>query len=334
MRKILDRDSSSILFDLLRQRHGQFRRALIGAGIRFGGRRGGEGRGRIYLNVGHTGLNDEGFRAWVRRSGVRPVYFVHDLIPIMHPEFCRAGERDKHLARMRCVLDTAAGVIANSKATLDDLSDFAKSENKPTPRRIAVLLGSDALPALAPAPEPERPTFVVLGTIEARKNHLMLLHVWSRIVKQAGPRAPRLLVIGERGWECEQVFDLLNRSKLLKGAVSEINGCDDATLAGHLRQARALLFPSLVEGYGLPLVEALRCKIPVIASDLPVFREIAGDVPDYLDPLDGPAWQRAVLDYSHDESSNRTRQLRRMAGYRPPSWRDHFAAVDSWLATV
>lgn len=334
IRKILDRDSSSALFDLLRHPSTRFRAALIGAGLRFSSRKGGRGRGRIYLNVGHTGLNDEGFRAWLQRLDVRPVFFVHDLIPITHPEFCRAGERDKHLNRMRSVLDSAAGVITNSEVTLDDLSAFAKSENKPTPRGIAALLGSDALPALATAPEPERPTFVILGTIEARKNHLMLLHVWSRIVQQVGSRAPRLLVIGERGWECEQVFDLLNRSELLRGAVVEVNRCDDPALATHLRQARALLFPSLVEGYGLPLVEALRCNTPVIASDLPVFREIADDIPDYLDPLDGPGWQRAILSYSNAESTDRSSQIRRIARYQPPTWHDHFAAVDSWLTTL
>jgi glycosyltransferase involved in cell wall biosynthesis len=333
-RKILDRESSSVLFELLTHPGGHFRRDLVRAAVRLAPRRGARGGGRIYLNAGHTGLNDEGFVTWVKRANVRPVYFVHDLIPIMHPEFCRTGERDKHLQRMRSVLSTAAGVITNSQATLDDLSAFATSENMPSPTGIAAFLGSDALPPSGSAPEAGRCTFVILGTIEARKNHLMLLHVWSRIVQQMGHSAPRLLVIGQRGWECDQVFNLLSRSELLKGAVTEINQCNDASLAGYLRQARALLFPSLVEGYGLPLVEALRCNTPVIASDLPVFREIAGDVPEYLDPLDGPAWQRAVLNYSDVGSITRCSQIRRIGRYQPPTWQDHFEAVDSWLTTL
>jgi glycosyltransferase involved in cell wall biosynthesis len=182
--------------------------------------------------------------------------------------------------------------------------------------------------------EPEQPTFVILGTIEARKNHLMLLHVWSRLVERLGSTAPRLLVIGQRGWECEQVFDLLDRSQSLKHVVTEIGRCDDETLAGHLAGARALLFPSLIEGYGLPLVEALRSGVPVIASNLPVFREIAGEVPDYLDPLDGPAWEKAILSYTERTSEARHAQLRRLAAYRAPTWADHFDAVDSWLASL
>jgi glycosyltransferase involved in cell wall biosynthesis len=334
MRKILNRDSSSALFDLLAKPPRDFRNAFVRSALHFATRSGCEGGGRIYLNVGHTGLNDEGFRRWVQSAGVRAIYFVHDLIPIAFPEFCRAQERDKHVARIRTVLGTAIGVIGNSQATLDDLSNFAQSDGGSAPRGIVAPLGSDALSPLPRAPDSQKPTFVILGTIEPRKNHLLLLQIWSRLVRQLGSNAPRLLVIGQRGWECEQVLDLLDRSELLKGAVAEINRCDDATLAEHLSDARALLFPSLAEGYGLPLVEALRTGTPVIASDLPVFREIAGNIPDYLDPLDGPAWERAILNYARDPSPMRNRQLERLASYKPPTWRDHFAAVDSWLRTI
>lgn len=332
-RRILDSEASAMLFDLLEEPD-NFRRRIIDQVLRYGFRKSCVGRGRIYLNIGHTGLNDPGLRAWLSETAVRPVYFVHDLIPITHPEFCRNGEREKHLARMRTVLDTAVGVIGNSQATLRDLSGFARSEGTSSPRAIAALLGSDVLPPPRPLPEPKQPTFVVLGTIEARKNHLMLLQIWSRIVRNLGPDAPRLLVLGQRGWECEQVFDLLDRSELLRSAVTEINACDDATLASHLSHARALLFPSLVEGYGLPLVEALQSCTPVLASNLAVFKEIAGDVPDYLDPLDGPAWERAILEYSKHASATRALQITKIATFQPPTWRGHFAIIESWLRTV
>jgi glycosyltransferase involved in cell wall biosynthesis len=95
-----------------------------------------------------------------------------------------------------------------------------------------------------------------------------------------------------------------------------------------------LLFPSIVEGYGLPLVEALGAGVPVIASDLPVFREIAGDRPDYLDPRDEVAWERIILDYVGDASEARSAQLRRIGGFRPPSWSDHFARAEELLRTL
>ena len=190
------------------------------------------GKSRLYLNIGHTGLNDPQFSAWVKQADVRPIYFVHDLIPITHPEYCRAGEQAKHVARMRTVLTTGTGVIGNSQATLDELADFGRSAGLPSLPSVAAWLGTtERLAARADTSTPDRPTFVVVGTIEARKNHLMLLQVWQRLVQRFGTNAPRLLIIGQRGWECEQVFDLLDRGETLREAVIELSDCTDEQLA-------------------------------------------------------------------------------------------------------
>jgi hypothetical protein len=69
----------------------------------------------------------------------------------------------------------------------------------------------------------------------------------------------------------------------------------------------------------------------VIASDLAVFREIAGDVPDYVDPLDGATWRRLIIDYSAPVSARRAAQLARLSDWSPPKWTAHFAEVDAFL---
>jgi glycosyltransferase involved in cell wall biosynthesis len=334
-RRVLDRSASAHLFDLLAEPRRQFRQALSTSILAGYLKKSCPTAGRFYLNVGHTGLNEPGYGHWLNSVDARPIYLVHDQIPITHPEFCRDGEKVKHLERMRTILSTATGVIGNSEATLADLEKLRLAENMPAVPTVAALLGSDAVEERTVDQRPaDRPYFVVVGTIEARKNHLLLLHVWSRLVERLGDRAPLLLVIGQRGWESEQAVDLLERSDQLKGAVREINHCDDRTLSAYLSGARALLFPSLVEGYGLPIVEALRAGTPVIASDLPVFREVAGNVPDYLDPIDGPAWERLIVSYGSDPSPERKAQQSRISGYRAPSWNDHFGIIDSWLATL
>jgi glycosyltransferase involved in cell wall biosynthesis len=290
--------------------------------------------GRRYLNIGHTGLDSQGFRSWVSRSRVRPVYFVHDLIPITHPQFCRGNEGVRHRERMRTVLTTASGVIANSQPTLDELANFGASEGLPTPPALIAWLGSDPLPSVPKGMPTKRPTFVTLGTIEARKNHLLLLNIWTQLIDRLGGDAPQLLIIGQRGWEAEPVLDLLDRSEKLRGHVAELNHCSDEELGQHLASARAVLFPSFVEGYGLPLIEALGAGVPVIASDLPVFREICGDIPTYLNPRDETGWETAILEYARSESGARAAQLARMKGFRPPSWEEHFKIVEEWLRTL
>ena len=333
-RQVLERDASRRLFDLLMHPVEGFRRRLATGALRPGRRHDKNVRGRPYLNVGHTGLDRPGLGHWIRESGVKPVYFVHDLIPITHPEYCRDGEGEKHVRRMQTVLHTGAAVVANSHATIDELNAFAARQGLQTPKAVAAWLGTTPFPAPAAVPASDRPTFVTVGTIEARKNHLFLLQLWTRVAQKLGNDCPRLLVIGQRGWESEQAADLLDRAEALKGVVVEAGGCSDAELAAHLSNASALLFPSLAEGYGLPLVEALAAGVPVIASHLPVFREIGQGIPELLDPLDGPGWERAILDYAQAGSEKRREQCRRLDRFITPTWADHLAKVDSLLATL
>lgn len=331
-RQILGRKASQELFALL-AKPAHFRTKLIAGALRRVGDLKSEGHDRPYLNVGHTGLDSVGFRKWVSAARVKPIYLVHDLIPITNPKFCRPGEDARHRERMRTVLTSAAGVIGNSQVTLDDLKHFAKAEALPYPPTLAAWLGVEA-PKTGPGSAQVRPTFIVLGTVEGRKNHRLLLDIWSGLIDRLGNMAPRLLIIGQRGWEAQEVFDLLDSSDKLRGHVIELNNCSDEELATHLASARALLFPSMVEGYGLPLIEALAAGVPAIVSDLPVFRETCGDIPAYLSPIDRDGWQAAILDYARPDSETRAAQLERLKGFQPPNWNIHFKKVEKWLETI
>ena len=290
--------------------------------------------GSIFLNIVHQGLEHHRYPELLRRMKVRPVFLVHDLIPLTHAEFCRPGEYEKHSVRMQTVLELAHGVITNSRVTLDALSAFAARHRLPLPPATPAFLAPPAFAAPSVVRPVARPYFIVLSTIEPRKNHLLLLQVWKRLVEQLGEQAPLLVLVGQRGWECENVVDLLERCQSLQGHLLELTRCSDQELVTWLRYAQALLFPSFVEGFGLPLVEALACGTPVIASDLPVFREIAGDVPDYCDPLDGPGWLELIQKYCLADSVERAAQQDRIAGYHVPTWSEHFDRVDALLQQV
>ena len=84
----------------------------------------------------------------------------------------------------------------------------------------------------------------------------------------------------------------------------------------------------------MPLVEALGVGTPVIASNLAVFRELAGDIPEYLAPDDMIGWQSIIEKYSRSGSPERAAQLSRMVGYSMPTWDQHFAMVDDWLSRL
>jgi glycosyltransferase involved in cell wall biosynthesis len=229
----------------------------------------------------------------------------------------------------------ADAVIVNSEATAQALRPFLAGRDPAPPVLVAPLGIGDAPAGAPPAPAgPERPYFVTLGTIEPRKNHLLLLHLWRDLAALQGPAAPRLVIVGKRGWENENVVDILERCTALEGLVEEAGQLPDSAVTALVRGARALLFPSFAEGYGLPLAEALALRVPAICSDLPALHEVGGAVPDYLDPLDGAAWRNAVMDYARPASGRRGAQLARMQGWQPPSWERHFSQVDRLLSDL
>ena len=198
-----------------------------------------------------------------------------------------------------------------------------------TPATAVAHLGTDVsrVPVAVAAPS-ARPYFVCIGTIEPRKNHLLLLNIWRRMAERDGPNAiPKLIVIGRRGWENEQVVAMLERCPLLVDCVEEQGRLPDRAVRSLIAGAHALLMPSFAEGYGMPVAEALSLGTPVICSDLPALREAGSDVPNYIDPLDGPAWMAAIDDYNDPAAHRAHAQRAQCAVWTPPTWHDHIAIV-------
>ncbi|MDQ3144941.1 MAG: glycosyltransferase family 4 protein [Pseudomonadota bacterium] len=332
---ILSPEDSDRLFVVLRGGRAASQTRLvriIAAALTLRGR-GAAHPGTFYLNVGHTGLDEPTLPSWIAGNRLRAIFLVHDLIPITFPQYCRAGEGDRHARRMTNVLASAHGIICNSQATVADLTDFAKTRGVPMPAATAAWI-SGPPPRPNPGPPPlATPYFVTLGTIEGRKNHLLLLEIWHHLIDSMGTQAPTLIVIGQRGWEAGPALALLDRPSEFAGKVIELNDCGDDDLAAWIGGARALLMPSFAEGFGLPIVEALALGTPVIASNLAIFREIGGSIPTFANPGDRAEWTRLIRAFAGD-SSERARQLEQMKAYKAPSWGDHFAIVDQWLATL
>jgi glycosyltransferase involved in cell wall biosynthesis len=282
-----------------------------------------------YLLASHHHLHKgPAIRAAQERLGASFVCFIHDLIPIEFPEYGRPGQDAKHRQRIDTAVRMADAFVVNSASTRDALLPYLHAAGRNVPLLVAPLGVRSIVPPGSPAAEPAAdPYFVYVGTIEPRKNHLLLLHIWRHLVERMGAQAPRLVLIGQRGWENEMVVDILDRSVLLRGHVIEHNALPDMQVQALIAGSRALLLPSFAEGYGLPLAEALALGVPALCSDLPALREVGGEAPDYLDPIDGLGWMNAILDYIDPQSPRRTAQLRRIATWSAPQWPPHLEAV-------
>ncbi len=215
----------------------------------------------------------------MNRTGAIFIPLVHDLIPLEYPEYVPPIWGGQHRFRLKTIAAYADGVISNSMATTVALRKYIPQLSITT---IPLGVGSlDGTFPVVPVVHP-RPYFIMVGTIEPRKNHLLLLHVWRRLVKEYGKNAPDLLIVGRRGWENEQIVDILDRCSNIKDHVHERGAVSDGELARMIAGARALLMPSFAEGYGLPVVEALAMGVPVLCSDIEAHREVGKGVPEFL----------------------------------------------------
>ena len=273
----------------------------------------------LYLNVGHTTLQDPSALKDLEAAGIERVVLIHDLIPVTHPEFCRPGDGDKHYARVRNTLRHASRVIVNSAYTEHELRAFASREGLPLPPVHVAHLGLEPAFSAGEAFAASRPYFVHVGTIEARKNLALLLTLWRRLEERLGDQTPSLVLVGRYGWENEAVLDHLERSPNLRGVVHQASNLSDTLLARLMRGARAVLAPSSVEGFDLPAVEARAMGLALIASDIPPHRELTPEA-ELIDPLDGLGWLAAI--------ERATLSQPTVFEHRPaPSWPAHFNIV-------
>ncbi len=242
---------------------------------------------------------------------------VHDVIPLDFPAFTRPDTARRFETELKETAQTCDALIFNSADTATRSQHWLDIWGL-SPASLPIPLGVEPLPAPTAEPAAEPAEFIILGTIEPRKNHQLLLDIWPEI-------PAHLHIIGQRGWRNEAVFSTLDSSPMMGKTVFEHNNLDDASLAHRLASARALLFPSFAEGFGYPLVEALQMRLPVICADLPCFREIAGDLPLYLSPDDKPGWKAEILAATHSPRKEIP------ANVSFPTWEQHFAKLDMFL---
>lgn len=329
---ILNRAASDMLMQSLDAPQGEFRRSMVAALTMSAAAplRASETDGAYYINVGHSDFDLDAHWRWVGKRGLRPIYLLHDLIPITNPSVTTPHKAARHRGRVESSIRSAAGIVANSHTTAQALRAFARDNRLRLPPMLVSHIAAGTLPPVRKPLPPSGEFFLSIGTIERRKNPGLLLKVWDNLRVRLDKKTPRLVFAGGLGKGHEEVLQALESNPGLARLVDIKSDLDDRDLAKLLTEAKAVLLPSLAEGYGIPLVEALERKVPVIGSNLESFAELGQGIPTLLAPFDVESWTDAVCDFC-DSGPEYQRQTKAMAGFNPPSWSQHFAMLNSWL---
>jgi glycosyltransferase involved in cell wall biosynthesis len=255
-----------------------------------------------------------GLYAHWRARGVSVNFLVHDLLPVLRPEFFPAGADRTHAGFLDCIAANSDRLIAISAAVREELHAWLSQRSTlPAMPRLAVLHhGADIDEgAAAPAADDaallrfaELPSFLMVGTIEPRKGHLQALDAFEQLWAE-GVQA-NLVIVGSEGWKplaalerrtIPLIVERLRNHPQQGRHLAWLQGLDDHALQQLYRDSACLLVPSEGEGFGLPLIEAARQGLPVMARDLPVFREVAGDHACYFSSTDGAGLAQALRDW-------------------------------------
>jgi glycosyltransferase involved in cell wall biosynthesis len=248
----------------------------------------------------------------LKKQGLTIVGVVYDLIPLTHPHFCDDGLVKVFENWFDWIIRYADGFMCISKTIAEEVKrfDFERQKGTVDPNRWydhfylgaeldlaeKTKIPSERMTTIFPA---GRSVYLFVGTIEPRKNHAYLLDAFDRLWEQG--RDVSLCLVGKIGWKCETLIGRIENHPELNKRLFMLTGLTDSELEYCYAKAKALVYPSFVEGFGLPLIEALDRGLPVLASDIPVFREIVRDYAAYFDLSDPASLCRSIETFESTE---------------------------------
>jgi glycosyltransferase involved in cell wall biosynthesis len=262
-----------------------------------------------------------------RRYGIRFAILAYDLIPIENQAFVEKRHMLQFLTWLQETMPHVDVVLTISKYTRKILLELAPEAGWSLPR-VAVLELGAGLSDRPMAGEHRAirlpPRYVLfVSTIEIRKNHRLLVRVWRRLLERHGADAvPVLIFAGQVGWLVDDLFADLAASGYLDGKIEHRSGLSDAELREAYRGCLFTVFPSLSEGWGLPVAESLAHGKFCVASNRTAIPEVGGDLIDYFDPTDDDDAVGKIERLLFEPGYLAAREARLRAEYRPRTWAD------------
>jgi len=268
--------------------------------------------GDVYLAIDWVPDRLPQVRKWLegfRDAGGKIIFVVYDLLPLLMPQYFPDFMAEVTQRWFEAAISVADQFVCISRTVAHDVERFALALGEQRKSAVGINffhIGSDLAASLPtrglPADADEilsatraRKSFLMVGTVEPRKKHRQVVQGFDALWKQGADIC--LVIVGKRGWMADGVAELINQSRQRGKCLFWLQNISDEMLDKLYTNASALIAASMGEGFGLPLIEAAKHKVPLIARDIPVFREVAGTHAFYFDGDEPEDVSKAILDW-------------------------------------
>lgn len=315
--------------------------------------------GAVFFDIDNV-WNSTLIRSWLypilKKNGLKIATMVYDIIPISHPQYAHKNTVLRFISYLGAVLENADLIITNSEVTKQELLNLGKKMDVSVPEIKIAWLGCDfkheeeELPEITYHTDPETglevpdkeflkyfprpdniqdvidagPYILMVGTLEPRKNHKLLLEALDNGLKL------NVVFAGRKGWNVEDLIEKIENHPLHDKKLFWINNANDLAINMLYKNAYCLAFPTFNEGFGLPMIESFLHGTPVVASDIPVLREVGGEFADYIDNTD----VKSVVEFFNDQLAHPEKMQQKrenLKNFVPFTWDQTAEAVHDAL---
>jgi len=286
----------------------------------------------IFLTIGaFWAMNGVGaFLQQLKTSGAIIGVFIHDIIPIVAPEYFEPNEARVFVKAVNEALTFADFLLTTSDFNKTTLAEhMANRKLQPLPVHV-VPLGHAFSPSASTETEvcdevaeiAATDYVLCVGTIEVRKNPVYLFNIWKMMVNSGRQNIPTLIFAGRRGWFVQDFLDQLKACNYLGGRIVLVHNVTDVELDLLYRNCLLTVFPSLIEGWGLPVGESLAHGKICICSAMGGIPAVGGELVDYIDPYNAPDGLDRLTRYLDDPELRSTREREIAERFQARSWRN------------
>lgn len=267
-------------------------------------------------------------------AGLQIAFICYDIIPLLYPQYFFPEGAAAFRKMFHAIVAPADLVLVTAHQIADDIRDYCRTNRLPSPKAVVFRPGADLVLAsrseatrLPDGLQPGRYAIFV-STIEPRKGHRHLLHVWRKLLARGVPQAAgfKLVFVGRRGWLVDDLMDELEADPSYGKSLVVLSGTSDNVLTELYRGAAFGLYPSLYEGYGLPVVELFGHGKAVLASSGGALKEVVADFSPTLPARDEDAWVEMMAEWITDPAARTAYETAIRDRFTHPSWPQAAAA--------